>query len=181
MRNVLIVAFVAGIAGTIYFWVSDRNSLTFFLSFLQFVAVFALIWLTFLYVAATHEYVKATHDQVADQNRPPKIAITYHYEPSIDPFVISFDVQAANPSIRATSLAVTSLRIGEFSARELYFEVNQTRMRRITIPARDLMNVLVKATNFNPPGIPIALGFKTPCVVNFEDVFHGSLSVTVEV
>ena len=182
LRNRLILIFLAGVSGTFHFWPSDtQHKEAAFFSLLQFVAAFALILLTFLYVTATQANLEATKEQLADQNSPPKITITYNYVPGSDPFVMAFEVQAANPSVRATSLAVKSLQIGEFSAREMYFEVNQTRMGRITIQARDLMNVIVKATNFNPPGVPITIGSKTPAVLTFEDIFHGPLSVVVEV
>jgi hypothetical protein len=62
----LALIFVGGIAGSYYFWPSDRGQeANAFFSVLQFLAAFGLIFLTSL-------YVKTAREQLADQNRPPK-------------------------------------------------------------------------------------------------------------
>lgn len=182
LRSVLILAFVTGTVGAIYFWVSNKDSrLTVFLSFLQFGAVFALIWLTFLYVAATHEYVEATREQLSDQNREPKILVISHYFPQANPFSVNFQIEIANPSVRATSLSITSIQIGEVAAQDVYFDVDQARTSRIIVPARDVLSVVIKAQRFNPP-IPVELGRKTKTLLIFDEIFHGTLpSVVTEV
>ncbi|MFZ0817269.1 MAG: hypothetical protein WAM78_17235 [Candidatus Sulfotelmatobacter sp.] len=180
LRSVLILTFVADTAGTIYFWLSNKDSrLTVFLSFLQFVAVFALIWLTFLYVAATHEYVKATQEQLSDQNRPPSISVTRHWYPTTNPFVASFVMEIANPSVRATRVTIKAVLIGQEPATEFCFEMtDRTAIDRVTIPAKDLLYVMVKAT-FH--GIPILHDnqMKRVAALTFEDVFHGTLQPIV--
>ncbi|MGD0792212.1 MAG: hypothetical protein ABR920_10615 [Terriglobales bacterium] len=89
---VLALIFLAGAVGTWFFWPHTRGeqSAAFF-SALQFVASFALVFVTLLYVWFTSLYVKATQDMLADQNSPPKFAVTHHYYPQTgDPFVASF-------------------------------------------------------------------------------------------
>jgi len=179
---VLVLLFVGGIAGTHHFWPSneDQRSAAFF-SILQFIAVFALVWLTFLYVTATQQLVETTQQQLSDQNRPPKISVIQYHFPQADPFSVNFEIEIANPSVRATSLRIRSIQIGEAFARDIYFEVDQTRKVRTTVPARDLANVMVKAENFDSR-VPIALGFKTRTLLTFEEIFHGTLpSVIIEV
>ncbi len=175
--SVLILTFVAGTVGTIYFWLSNKDSrLTVFLSFLQFVAVFALIWLTFLYVAATHEYVKATQEQLSDQNRPPRISVTRHWYPTTNPFVASFVMEIANPSVRATRVTIKAVRVGQEPATEFCFEMtDRTTIDRVTIPARDLLYVMVKATFHGIPILHIDNQTEKVAALMFENVFHGTL------
>jgi hypothetical protein len=92
---------------------------------------------------------------------------------------VSFDVEIANPSVMATSISITSVKVGELLAREIYFEVSQARMLRVTVPARDLISTSVRATNFDPPGVPVEMGFKTPATLAFNDIFHGALPPVV--
>ena len=176
---VLVLLFVGGIAGTSHFWPSneDQRSAAFF-SALQFIAVFALIWLTFLYVTATLQLVETTQQQLSDQNRPPKISVIQYYFPQADPFSVTFEIEIANPSVRATSLRITSIQIGEVLARDVYFEVDQSRKAKITVPARDLANVIVKAENFDSR-VPIAIGSKTRTLLTFDEIFHGALSPVI--
>jgi hypothetical protein len=176
---VLVLLFVGGVAGTYYFWPSneDQRSAAFF-SALQFIAVFALVWLTFLYVTATQQLVETTQRQLSDQNRPPKISVIQYHFPQADPFSVNFEIEIANPSIRATSLRIRSIQIGEVFARDVDFEVDQSRKARITVPARDLANVIVKAENFDAR-VPIELGFKTRTLLAFDEIFHGTLPPVV--
>jgi hypothetical protein len=176
---VLILIFVCGLGGSIFFWPSIRDErLSAFFSLLQFIAAFALILLTFLYVTTTKAILTATREQTADQNRAPRISVVAHWYPQTNPFVINFALEVANPSVRATSLRVHSVRIGEVLARSTYFEVNQRNEYQVTIPARDLVKVIVKADNFDPP-VPITIGFKTKTFLLFEDIFHGMLPPVV--
>lgn len=163
----------AGLLGLWYFWADKNQRPAVFFSFLQSVATIALLLLTYL-------YVRATQEQLADQNRPPKICITRYYYPETDPFTVNFQIEIANPSVRATSIGIKSIRMGGATAREAHFEIEQTRKERITIQARDLINVILKAQNFTPPG-PIMLGLKTKAILEFDDVFHGLLPVMIEV
>lgn len=172
----LLVLFLGGLAGTIYFWPSSRDQrIASFFSLLQFVAAFALVLLTFIYVRATQIYVEATHEQLKDQNREPQITVLRRWYPQIRPFVAEFVVEIANPSVRATSISIKSVQIGEDLARHAEFLQGQTATDRVTIPARDLLTFGVKAT-FD--GIPI-FGNKSQladtAILNFEDVFHGRL------
>jgi hypothetical protein len=166
----LTIIFVVAMAGACYFWPPgrDQRSNAFF-SLLQFLAASGLILLTFL-------YVRAVRDQLATDNRPPVIVMTEHHFPDIDPFSLSLRIQIANPSSKATSVAITSVKIGQVIAREVHFEFGDRLTQRITVAARDLRNVTLRATNFDPPGIPIELGRKTDAVLVFNDVFHGDLS-----
>jgi len=179
---VLALVFVAGIAGAYFFWPPNRDQWpTAFFSLLQFIAAFSLVLLTFLYVAATQSTLKTTQEQLADQNRAPKISVIRYHYPQADPFIVKFEIEIANPSVRATSLGVRSVQIGDVFAREIYFEVDQARKARINVPARDLANVIVRAENFNPP-VPITLGLKTRALLTFDEIFHGTLpSVITEV
>jgi hypothetical protein len=176
---VLVLLFVGGIVGTYHFWPSneDQRSAAFF-SVLQFIAVFALVWLTFLYVTATQQLVETTQQQLSDQNRPPKISVIQYHFPQADPFSVNFEIEIANPSVRATSLRIRSIQIGEVFAHDVYFEVDQSRKARITVPARDLANVIVKAGNFDCR-VPIALGSKTRTLLTFDEIFHGTLPFVI--
>jgi hypothetical protein len=119
---VLVLLFVGGIAGTYYFWPSngDQRSAAFF-SVLQFIAVFALVWLTFLYVTATQQLVETTQQQLSDQNRPPKISVIQYHFPQADPFSVKFEIEIAKPSIRATSLRIKEhSNRGSFRTRRLF-------------------------------------------------------------
>ena len=135
----LIVVFIAGLAGSYFFWPSnkDQRPMAFF-SLLQFVAAFAVVLLTFLYVTATQTILKATKQQLSDQNREPKISVISHYCPQVVPFSLNFQIEIANPSMRATSLSITSIQIGKVAAQDVYFEVDHGRTSRITVPARDI-------------------------------------------
>ena len=116
-----------------------------------------------------------------NQNSPPKISVTNFYVTNVSPFVCRFEIEIVNPSIRATSLGVANIQIGKTTAGLAYFELDQGNMTRVTIPARDLRNVVVKAEKFDPP-IPIELGRKTKTSMTFTDVFNGVLpSVSTEV
>jgi hypothetical protein len=174
---VLVLLFVGGIAGTYHFWPSneDQRSAAFF-SALQFIAVFALIWLTFLYVTATLQLVETTQQQLSDQNRPPKISVIQHYFPQADPFSVTFEIEIANPSVRATSVTIKSVQIGPHLAADSCFEINQARRSRATIPARELASVALQAT-FD--SVPIELHAKQRTVLTFEDIFHGTLSPVI--
>ena len=173
---VLILLFVGGIVGTVYFWPSnqEQRSSAFF-SLLQFLAALFLIVLTFMYVKATQHYVEATQQQVLDQNQAPKFTVTrYWYQ--TQPFRANFAIEIANPSVRTTSVSIKAVRIGETQASELCFEVSQRQGDRATIPARDLINVIVIA-KFE--GIPIwnsSRQTKEVASFVFEDVFHGTLA-----
>jgi len=173
VTTLLLLTFLGGIAGTYYYWPGNRDQQsTAFFSLLQFIAAFGLIFLTFL-------YVKAAQEQLTDQNRAPRITITGYHYPQIDPFVLNFEIEVANPSVRATSLAIKEYSNRSNFCTSIYFEVSQARKTRITIPARDLVNVTVKATNFNPPGVPITLGSKTRTLLTFDEIFHGTLPAVV--
>ncbi|MGA8212610.1 MAG: hypothetical protein WB799_03385 [Candidatus Sulfotelmatobacter sp.] len=178
----LIAVFVAGLAGSYFFWPGDKSQRpTAFFSLLQFIAVFAVVLLTFLYVTATQTILDATRQQLADQNREPKISVISHYFPQADPFSVNFQIEIANPSVRATSLSIKSIQIGEVTAQDVYFEGDQGRTSRITVPARDVLRVLIKAQRFNPP-IPVELSRKTKTLLIFDEIFHGTLqSVITEV
>jgi hypothetical protein len=95
------------------------------------------------------------------------------------PFVGRFEIEIANPSVRATSVGVTSVKIGETVARLVYFELDQGNMTRVTIGARDLKTVVVKAENFDVP-TPITLGRKTKALITFTEVFHGVLPPRID-
>jgi hypothetical protein len=152
----------AGAAGLCLFW-SDRSQRpTAFFSFLQFGATLALLFLTFL-------YVKATQEQLVDQNRAPKFQVTYHSYPQATPFVVNFEILIANPSVRATSVSVKSVRIGQNQAMSACFTGMQLRT---LIPARDLVKATVEATF---ESIPISLHEKRKAVLVFEEIFHGTL------
>jgi hypothetical protein len=172
----LILIFFGGLAGTYYFWPSEQGQRSAaFNSLLQFVAAFALIGLTFLYVTATMKYVQATQQQVDDQNRPPKFTVIRHYYPQTDPFTTSFVMEIANPSVRTTSVTIKAVHIGQESARELCFEIGGSNTERVTIAARDLTNVIVKATFDRIPIWDTGNQKKETAALVFEEVFHGSL------
>jgi len=176
---VLIALLAGGIAATLYFWPSNREAQSAaFFSLPQSVASFALIFLTFLYVAATQKYVPATQEQLADQNRAPKITVMQYYVPETDPFGWHFDVEIANPSVRSTSLGIKSLQRGDVFALDCFFEIDQTRKTRVTIPVRESKSVVVKARTFDVP-VPINLGFKTKTLLTFDEVFHGTLPAVI--
>jgi hypothetical protein len=181
LAYLLVVVFIAGLAGSFFFWppIKDQRPAAFF-SLLQFVAAFALVLLTFLYVTATQKSLTATNQQLADQNQAPHISVIQYYFSQVAPSVVNFEIEIANPSVRATSLGVKGVQIGEVLARFVCFELDQVRNNRVIVPARDLVNVVVKAENFNPP-VPIAVGLKTKTVLTFEEVFHGKLTVITEV
>jgi hypothetical protein len=166
----LLVIFVAAMAGSWYWWpVSQDQQSNAFFSLLQFFAASGLILLTFL-------YVKAVRDQLANDNRPPRIVMTEYHYPNMNPFVLSLRIQIANPSARATSVAISSLKMAQITAREVHFEFDDKLTQRVTVSARDLRNVTVRAANFDSPGIPIELGRKTDAILVFNDIFHGDLS-----
>jgi len=177
LAYVLIVVFLTGIVGAYCFWPSNKDQQpTALFSLLQYVAAFALILLTFLYVTATQDYLKATREQLADQNREPKITVITHHYPQTDPFIVNFEIEIANPSVRATSVTIKSVQIGPHLAADSCFEINQARRSRATIPARELASVALKAT-FD--SVPIELHTKQRTVLTFEDIFHGTLSPVI--
>jgi magnesium-transporting ATPase (P-type) len=171
----LLIVFLMGLVGTYYFWphTGDHQSGAFF-SFLQFLAAFALILLTFLYVVSTQRYVEQTQEVLSDQNRAPKISITRHYYPQTDPFIANFVVEIANPRVRATSVTIKKVQIGQENSTELHFEINQSSRDRATIQARDLIEVIVKA-RFDRIPILVTTSQERSAVLTFEDVFHGTL------
>jgi len=178
---VLILLFVGSIVGTYHFWPSnkDQRSAAFF-SLLQFIAAFALIVVTFLYVTATQQLVETTQQQLSDQNRPPKITVTRHWYPTTNPFVASFMMEIANPSVRATRVTIKAVRIGQEPAKEFCFEMtDRTTIDRVTIPARDLLYVMVKATFNGIPILHIDNQTEKAATLTFEDVFHGTLQPVV--
>jgi hypothetical protein len=61
----------------------------------------------------------------------------------------------------------------------VHFDFEDRLTRRVTVSARDLRNVTVNATNFDPPGIPIAMDAKNNALLFFNDVFHGDLAPVV--
>lgn len=165
----LIVVFIAGIVGTYFFWPANKDQrATAFFSLLQFVAAFALVLLTFLYLATAQK-------QLADQNRAPVINVTRHDYPQIAPFVMRLVVEMVNPSARTTSIGIKGVRVGQEDVVEFHFLLDQASRDKVTIPARDLLYVLVNAT-FD--GIPIwstQRQTKEVVTLTFEDVFHGRL------
>lgn len=178
---VLILLFVGSIAGTYHFWPSneDQRSAAFF-SLLQFIAAFALIVVTFLYVTATQQLVETTQQQLSDQNRPPKITVTRHWYPTTNPFVASFVMEIANPSVRATRVTIKAVRIRQEPATEFCFEMtDRTTIDRVTIPARDLLYVMVKATFQGIPILHIDNPTEKIAVLTFDDVFHGTLEPVI--
>ena len=166
----LALILLAGVVGTWFFWPHTRGeqSVAFF-SALQFVASFALIFVTLLYVWFTSLYVKATQDMVADQNSPPRFEVRYHTFPQTSPFVVNFQLEIANPGVRTTSVGIKSARIGQISTTNVCFEGMQTRT---TVPARDLVKVNVEAT-FD--SVPKVLGQSVEAVLVFDEIFHGLL------
>lgn len=170
---VLILIFVVGIGGACYFWGSTEDEhRTAFFALLQFIAAFALILLTYFYVAATQQYVETARAQLADLNKPPKITVVadrlkWANSPA------QFFVEIANPSVRATSVAVKSVQVGHQSAQNVCFVQDQRECSRVTIPARDLIGVGIKMT-FQVSPVEIAVLHET-AILEFEDVFHGKL------
>lgn len=134
IATALIVIFVTGVAGTLHFWPSarDQQILAFF-SILQFLATFALILLTYVYVNETRKYVATAQQQINEQNREPTIRVISHLYPTTTPFVASFEVEIANPSIRATSVTIKAVNIDQEVAKEVYFGVYQDRQKRLVI------------------------------------------------
>jgi hypothetical protein len=82
---------------------------------------------------------------------------------------VNFELLIANPSVRASSVAIKSVRIGQNQAADACFADMQPRM---TIPARDLVKTTVAAT-FD--SIPKALHDRKEAVLVFEEIFHGTL------
>ncbi len=174
----LMIALLAlvGLAVLIIFWPGqkEQKSVAVF-SYLQFCGTLALVLLTFIYVNATQRYVEVTQQQITEQNRQPKIRVISCFYPQVNPFVTSFEVEIANPSIKTTSIAIKEVNIDAQPAREIYFEVCERHEVRLAVPARDLLSVRVKA-DFGD-SIPILwAGERKPiAALVFEDVYHGIL------
>jgi hypothetical protein len=178
---VMFLVAACGLSVLICFWPDQKaqQSQAVF-SYLQFVAMLILALLTYWYVTATQQYVETTRQQLADQNMPPKISVTRHWYPTTNPFVASFVMEIANPSVRTTSVRIKAVRIRQEPATEFCFEMaDRTTIDRVTIPARDLLYVIVKATFQGIPILHIHNPTEKIAVLTFDDVFHGTLEPVI--
>lgn len=82
--------------------------------------------------------------------------------------------------MRTTSVRIKAVRIGQEPATELCFEMtDRTTIDRVTIPARDLLYVMVKATFQGIPILHIDSPTEKVAILTFDDVFHGTLEPVI--
>jgi hypothetical protein len=82
--------------------------------------------------------------------------------------------------VRTTSVRIKAVRIGQEPATELCFEMtDRTTIDRVTIPARDLLYVMVKATFQGIPILHIDSPTEKVAILTFDDVFHGTLEPVI--